>query len=89
MEEAKRLGLPALALTDRDGVYGVVRAHVKAKEVGIHLIIGSQVSVAHHRTANGSRLIHRPFRHGPRRLCEPLPPYHVRPAAFPERERAG
>ena len=44
VEEAKKLGLSALALTDRDGVYGVVRAHMKAKEVGIHLIIGSQVS---------------------------------------------
>ncbi len=46
VEEAHRLGLPALALTDRDGVYGVVRAHVKARELGLHLIIGSQVSVA-------------------------------------------
>jgi error-prone DNA polymerase len=46
VEEAKRLGLPALALTDRDGVHGVVRAHVKAKELGIHLIIGSQVTVS-------------------------------------------
>ena len=27
--EAHRLGLGALALTDRDGVYGVVRAHQK------------------------------------------------------------
>ena len=31
VEEAYRLGLPAIALTDRDGVYGVVRAHVKAR----------------------------------------------------------
>ncbi len=46
VEEAHRLGLPALALTDRDGVYGVVRAHVKASEVGLKLIVGSQVSVA-------------------------------------------
>jgi len=45
VEEAHRLGLPAIALTDRDGVYGVVRAHVKARELGIKLIIGSQVSV--------------------------------------------
>jgi error-prone DNA polymerase len=45
VEEAHRLGLPALALTDRDGVYGIVRAHVKAKEVGLKLIVGSQVSV--------------------------------------------
>jgi len=45
VDEACRLGLPALALTDRDGVYGVVRAHVKAREVGIKLIIGSEVTV--------------------------------------------
>jgi error-prone DNA polymerase len=46
VDEAYRLGLPAIALTDRDGVYGVVRAHVKAREVGLKLIIGSQVTVA-------------------------------------------
>jgi error-prone DNA polymerase len=45
MEEAYRLGLPALALTDRDGVYGIVRAHVKAREIGARLIIGSQVTL--------------------------------------------
>ncbi|HEY7699788.1 MAG TPA: PHP domain-containing protein, partial [Vicinamibacteria bacterium] len=45
VEEAHRLGLRALALTDRDGVYGIVRAHVKAQELGIHLIVGSQVTV--------------------------------------------
>lgn len=45
VEEAHRLGLPALALTDRDGVYGVVRAHVRAREVGLHLLLGSQVTV--------------------------------------------
>ncbi len=45
VDEAYRLGLPALALTDRDGVYGVVRAHVKAREVGLKLIIGSEISI--------------------------------------------
>lgn len=45
VEEARRLGLSALALTDRDGVYGVVRAHVKAREVGLHLVVGAQVTV--------------------------------------------
>jgi error-prone DNA polymerase len=45
VEEAHRLGFSALALTDRDGVYGVVRAHVKAREAGIKLIIGSQVTI--------------------------------------------
>jgi error-prone DNA polymerase len=45
VEEAQRLGLPAVALTDRDGVYGVVRAHVKARELGMKLVIGSEVTV--------------------------------------------
>ena len=45
IEEAYRLGLPALALTDRDGVYGIVRAYVKARELGLKLIVGSQVTV--------------------------------------------
>jgi error-prone DNA polymerase len=45
VEEAHRLGLRALAVTDRDGVYGVVRAHGKALELGVHLIIGSQVTI--------------------------------------------
>jgi error-prone DNA polymerase len=45
VEEARRLGLTSMALTDRDGVYGVVRAHVAAREAGIHLLVGAQVSV--------------------------------------------
>ena len=45
VEQAHALGLPALALTDRDGVYGVVRAHVRARELGVHLICGAQVSL--------------------------------------------
>ncbi|HEY7554988.1 MAG TPA: PHP domain-containing protein, partial [Candidatus Binatia bacterium] len=45
VDESCRLGLPAMALTDRDGVYGVVRAHVRAHEVGMKLIIGSEVTV--------------------------------------------
>ncbi len=45
VEEAARLGLSALALTDRDGVHGAVRAHVKAREVGLHLVIGSEITV--------------------------------------------
>jgi error-prone DNA polymerase len=45
VETAFALGLKALALTDRDGVYGVVRAHVRAKELGIKLIVGSELTM--------------------------------------------
>ncbi|GAB4222840.1 MAG: error-prone DNA polymerase [Acidobacteriota bacterium] len=45
VDECARLGLPALALTDRDGVYGAVRAHLQARQAGVHLIVGSEVTV--------------------------------------------
>mgnify|MGYP000358531506 CR=1 FL=1 len=47
---AAALGLPALAVTDRDGVYGLPAAHVAAQELGgtephPRLIVGSQITV--------------------------------------------
>jgi error-prone DNA polymerase len=53
VERAHALGLPAVAITDRDGVYGLVRAHMRAKELGIRIITGAQLSIdiegnAHH-----------------------------------------
>ncbi|HUX22383.1 MAG TPA: DNA polymerase III subunit alpha, partial [Spirochaetia bacterium] len=42
---SKELGLPGLAITDRDGVYGIVRAHLEAKKLGLHLIVGSEVTI--------------------------------------------
>jgi len=45
VETAAALGLATLALTDRDGVYGVVEAHLKARELGIGLILGSEVTL--------------------------------------------
>lgn len=50
VEEAFRLGLRSLALTDRDGVYGMVRAHKKAKELGVQLIVGSEVTLSDNST---------------------------------------
>ena len=45
VETCAELGFEGLALTDRDGVYGAVEAHVKARELGLKLILGSEVSV--------------------------------------------
>lgn len=41
---AAALRLPALAITDRNGVYGIVRAHVAAKEHGVKLLIGATLA---------------------------------------------
>jgi len=45
VEEAYHFGLRSIAITDRDGVYGIVRAYKKAQELGVHLIIGSEVTL--------------------------------------------
>ncbi|MBM4130999.1 PHP domain-containing protein, partial [bacterium] len=42
---AAAAGLPALALTDREGVYGAPAAHEAARAAGVALVVGCQVSV--------------------------------------------
>ena len=46
VERAAELGYPALALLDRDGLYGAPRFHLAAKRVGIKAIIGAELTVA-------------------------------------------
>jgi error-prone DNA polymerase len=52
IEEAHRQGLAAVGIADRDGVGGMVRAHGKARELGVKLVAGATVTVA----APGARL---------------------------------
>jgi error-prone DNA polymerase len=42
-QRAAELGYSALAVTDRDSLAGVVRAHTAAKELGLKLLIGAEV----------------------------------------------
>ena len=44
-EVAAELGLPALALCDRDGVYGAPRFYEKAKQVGVRPIVGAELTL--------------------------------------------
>ena len=57
VEQAHALGMEALALTDRDGVHGMVRAHVKAKELGVRLIVGAEVTITGADAAQPSTLV--------------------------------
>ncbi|MFZ8997892.1 MAG: error-prone DNA polymerase [Ilumatobacteraceae bacterium] len=43
--EAARLGLEALALTDHDGFYGVVRFAEAAREVGLPTVFGAEITL--------------------------------------------
>ena len=44
VQRAAELGLDALAITDRNSLAGVVRAHLAAKEAGLKLLIGAHVT---------------------------------------------
>ena len=43
--EASRLGLEAIAITDRDGLYGVVRFAEAAREMGIATMFGTEITL--------------------------------------------
>src|SRR5579863_9245440 len=42
------LNMPAMALLDRDGVYGAPRFHMAAKQYGINAHVGAEISIADH-----------------------------------------
>jgi error-prone DNA polymerase len=42
---AAELGIGAMALCDRDGVYGSARAHARAREAGVRAIVGAELTL--------------------------------------------
>ncbi len=72
VDRAHQLGLPALAITDRDGVYGIVRAHVRARELGLPLVIGAQVTVGDDPSATERVVVLTRDREGYGALCRLL-----------------
>src|SRR5438093_166001 len=73
-EVAAELEMPALALCDRDGVYGAQRFSVAAREHGIRPIIGAELSIE-----DGSILpVLVENRTGYKNLCELLTQAHLR-----------
>ena len=55
IKEARALGLPGMALADRDGLYGMVKAHVAAREQGVRLLVGAEARIAGAATGDGLR----------------------------------
>src|SRR5712691_11858875 len=43
--QAAELGYAALAITDRNSLAGVVRAHIAARQLGLKLIIGAEIEL--------------------------------------------
>ena len=46
VDRAAELGYPAIALLDRDGVYGLPRFHRAALAAGIRPIVGAELTIA-------------------------------------------
>ena len=42
---AAELGYDAIAVTDRDGIYGIVRAHEEGERQGIRVIVGCELTL--------------------------------------------
>jgi error-prone DNA polymerase len=54
---AARLGYAALAIADECSLAGVVRAHLEAKQLGLHLMIGSQFRLVNEDSTPGLSLL--------------------------------
>ena len=52
VEQAKRAGYAAIAVTDECSMSGIVRAHLAAKDAGLHLVVGSEFTLD-----DGTRLV--------------------------------
>ncbi len=49
-QQAAHLGYPAMALVDRDGVYGAPRFYKACKEAGVRALVGAEVTIEGNRT---------------------------------------
>ncbi|AWV90176.1 DNA polymerase III subunit alpha [Bradymonas sediminis] len=66
IDRAIELGVEAIAVTDRDGVYGVVRAYSHARDKNIHLIYGAELTLEDQSTL----ILLAQTREGYRKLCQ-------------------
>ena len=72
--QAARLGYEALALCDRDGVYGAPRFYQAAKQAGLRALVGCDISLE-----DGQRLtVLVESRRGYQNLCRLLTRMHLR-----------
>jgi error-prone DNA polymerase len=67
---AAALGHAAMAITDTHSLAGIVRAHVAAKQAGLHLVVGARVVLQEPATC--SLLLHVMNREGYAQLCRLL-----------------
>jgi error-prone DNA polymerase len=88
VEQAARLGLDAIAITDHDGMYGVVRFAEAARELGVRTVYGAELNLGLTPTPTGVRtgtpdpigthlLVLARDAEGYRRLCRVITNAHI------------
>src|SRR5258706_7876421 len=76
IEQAARLGLPAMALVDRNGVYGAPRFYKAARAAGIRALVGAEVTLGEKTTGGlgdwgtGGKAAHSPRPQVPQSLSQ-------------------
>ncbi len=86
VRRAASLGQDALGLADRDGLYGIVRAHLEAEQAGVRLVVGCELTI----DPAGSLLVHVQNHAGYTNLCRILTESHARhPKAQRKKARDG
>ena len=84
VQAAARAGMPALAVTDHEGLYGAVRFYQACRKAGIKPIVGAEITVASAADQGASRWPERPAEQGAggqaERTAAP-PPAPAAPAA--------
>ncbi len=76
VERAATLGYDAIAITDLDGLYGIVRAHDEAKKCGIRIIVGCELTLDEGLGPYGSVIVHVENHAGYTNLCRILTESH-------------
>ena len=77
VERAARLGMGALALTDRDGMYGIPRFLEASGEAGLSPIVGAEVSVEFGGHPGGHLVLLAQGMEGYRSLCRLITAYRL------------
>ena len=78
VQRAARLGYDAIGIADRDGLYGIVRAHEEANRQGVRLVVGCELTYSADGLAPPFRtmLVHVATHTGYRNLCHILTESH-------------
>ena len=86
VQRAVELGYDAMAVTDRDGLYGMVRAHEEAVKQGLKLIVGCELTIEPKATLT----VHVQNHAGYTNLCRILTKSHeLHPKGKPRKEEEG